>query len=145
MEYFVKYLGLSVSEDIRGILWIPEEHRGEQVSMDHVAVAVAFNGFMGHVCSMHTVISRPDLLSRHMIRESFDYIFNTCDVKFVFGPVDSTNKAAIEFDTRLGFKELYRIEGGGVDGDLIIFGMAKQDCRWIKGKKHGIEKRAESA
>ncbi len=108
--------------------------------MDDVAVAVGFDGWIGHTCLMHVVIQKPDMLTRHMIREAFDYIFNTCGMNCVLGMVDSTNHPAVEFDTRLGFREVHRISQGGIDGDMIIFSMQKQDCRWIRKEiRHGEE------
>lgn len=136
-DFFKDRLGLAVGEKFKGILWIPIEHLGKVRDMDHVAVAVGFDGWVGRTCCMHTVIQMPEKLNREMIRESFDYIFNTCQMQCVLGLVDSTNTSAVKFDTRLGFKEVHRISQGGIDGDLIVFSMTRADCRWLKEKPNG--------
>lgn len=134
-EYFRKHLGLSHTDDFRGCLYIPNEFSGQMASMEHVAVAVGYNNFNGNVCSMHTVITRPDFVDRKTVRETFEYPFITCARSHVIAPVDSTNEEALDFDKRLGFKEIYRFPHGGTDGDLVILSMSIEECRWL-GKRN---------
>lgn len=146
-DFFQKSLGLHESSDLRGIIWVPDDLAipGTPMQMSQVAVAVAFNGFIGKTCCMHVVIQMPHLLNRHMIRESFRYAFKMCGVNTIFGLVDSHNEAAVDFDRRIGFKEINRVKDGGLDGDLIMFQMNKADCRWLRKVNHGQEKRTASA
>lgn len=137
-DFFYSRLRLSPTKDFRGVLWIPNEYRGQLASMDHVAAAVGFHTFIGRVCCMHTVIQKPEFVTRKMIRDAFHYVFVVAGCEAVLGLVDTENKSAIEFDTRLGFKEVYRIKEGGLDGDLIVYEMKRMDCRWLsKEVKHG--------
>ena len=139
-DFFVDRLELIPGYQFKGILWIPEEFRDKPCSMEHVAVAVGFDGWIGHTCLMHVVIQKPEYLSRAIIREAFRYVFEDCKMNCVLGMVDSTNHAAVEFDTRIGFREVDRISQGGIDGDMIIFSMYKKDCRWIRKEiRHGEE------
>lgn len=133
--FFKDRLGIHWSEDFRGVLHIPEEYQDQPKSMDHVAVAVAYNSFIGKTCCMHSVIQRPDLVNRKMVRETFAYPFNTCGCEAILALVDSTNAAALNFDTKLGFREVYRVPNGGIDGDLIVLQMLRGDCRWLP-KEH---------
>lgn len=141
-DFFDKKLALHNSADLRGILWVPEEFSmsGTPMSMDQVAIGVAYNGFIGKTCAMHVVIQHPKYLSRKIIQTAFVYPFVQCGVEVILGLVDSTNKAAEDFDRRIGFKEVHTVRNGGLDGDLIIFQMHKADCRWLQGVKHGQEK-----
>jgi hypothetical protein len=134
-EFFHDRLGIHWSEDFRGVLHVPDEYQHYPRSMDHVAVAVGYNSFIGHTCCLHSVIQRPDLVSRRMVRETFEFPFNTCGCEAVLGLVDSSNLPALNFNTKLGFKEVYRVPNGGLDGDLIIMQMLRGDCRWLR-KEH---------
>ena len=144
-DFFKDRLGLYKSEDLRGVLWVPDEYALKVRDPDDIAVAVGFNAFIGRTCCIHTVIQRPELLTRYMIRETFNYVYNVCGVETVLGLVDSTNHKALEFDRKLGFKELYRIPNGGIDEDLVVLGMNKSECKWIKENQHGKEIRPACA
>lgn len=146
-DFFAKTLGLHNSDDLRGIIWVPDHLAipGTPMLSSQVAVAVAFNGFIGKTCCMHTVIQMPELLNRHMIRESFRFAFESCGVQTIFGLVDSHNEAAADFDRRIGFTEFQRIKDGGLEGDLIMFKMDKADCRWLRKVNHGQEERTACA
>jgi hypothetical protein len=42
----------------------------------------------------------------------------------------------MEYDRKVGFKEAIRFPGmHGDGGDLVVFEMNKDDCRWIKERK----------
>ena len=125
-------LGLHDSDDFRGVLWVPDEFRDRPASMDHVAVAVGYNAFIGRTCCMHTVIQRPEYVSPRMVREVFRYPFGVCGCEAVLALVDSTNDAAMSLDTRLGFKQVHTVPNGGTDGDLNVLQMLRSDCRWLR-------------
>lgn len=145
-EFFASRLQLAVGYRFKGILWVPNEFKNCPMDMDHVAVAAGFDGWIGKTCLMHVVIQKPELLNREMIREAFTYVFDTCGVNYVIGMVDSGNLPAVEFDQRIGFQEVHRISNGGIDGvtDMIVFGMRKQDCRWVTKEIRNGEKRSGS-
>lgn len=130
--FFHDRLGLHWSEDFRGALYVPDECRNTMAQMNHVAVAVGYNAFIGRTCAMHTVIQRPDLVSPRIVREAFEFPFRVCNCEAVLALVDSTNDAALSFDTKLGFEEIARIPGGGPDADLVVMRMLRSDCRWLK-------------
>lgn len=130
--FFADRLGLKWSEDFRGNLWVPDEYSGQVANMDHVAIAVAYNAFIGRTCCMHTVIQRPDLVSPRVVRDTFAFPFEVCNCEAVLALVDSTNEAALSFDTKLGFREIARIPNGGTDGDLVVMQMTRADCRWLR-------------
>jgi L-amino acid N-acyltransferase YncA len=131
-EFFHDRLGLHESQDFRGVLHIPEEHVGNPMSMDHVAVAVGYNSFVGRTCCMHTVIQRPEMVTPRIVREAFEFPFVICSCEAVLGLVDSTNDAALNFDTKLGFREIARVPNGGTEGDLVVLQMLRNECRWLR-------------
>jgi hypothetical protein len=131
-EFFHDRLGLHFSEDFRGVCHVPDQYRNQVAQMDHVAVAVGYNSFVGRTCCMHTVIQRPEAVTRKMVRETFEYPFVTCNCNAVLALVDSTNGAALNFDLKLGFKEITRVPDGGTEGDLIVLQMLRSECRWLR-------------
>lgn len=131
-QFFHARLGLHHSEDFRGVCYVPETYKGQVAQMDHVSVAVGYNGFVGRTCCMHTVIQNPEAVTRRMVREAFSFPFVHCECTAVLALVDSTNDAAVSFDTKLGFREIARVPGGGLDGDLIVLQMLRSECRWLR-------------
>lgn len=131
-EYFHHELGIHESDDFRGVLHVPDEYQGQSPRFDHVAIAVGYNCFIGKTCCMHTVIHRPEKMTRAIVREAFEFPFQVAGCVAVLALVDSTNEAALKFDTHLGFREVHRIEGGGLDGDLVVLQMLRSECRWLR-------------
>lgn len=130
--FFADRLGLHKSADFRGVLYAPDRPDETPIMMDDIAVAVGYNSFIGRTCCMHTVVQRPDLLNRRMVIAAFAYPFTVCNCEAVLALVDSTNAAALDFDTRLGFTEIARIPNGGGDADLVVLQMLRGDCRWLR-------------
>lgn len=131
-SFFADRLGLKWSDDFRGVLHVPETFKNATASMDHVAIAVGYNGFIGRTCCMHVVIQQPEAMTPRIVREAFEFPFNVCGCEVVLGMVDSVNTQALDFDRRLGFEEIARIPNGGLEGDLIVFRMTRAECRWLR-------------
>lgn len=131
-QFLHERLGLHESADFRGTMWVPEEHQLSVAKMEHIAVAVGYNGFVGRTCCMHAVIQRPEYVSPRMVREVFRYPFEVANCEAVLALVDSTNEAAMSLDTRLGFKVIATIPNGGLDGDLNVMQMLRSECRWLR-------------
>lgn len=137
-DFFRGYLQMSRTDDFRGVLFVPIEYKGAVSMIEQVAVAVAYNNFNGRLCSMHAVIQKPEYVTPGVVREVFEFPFKYCNVEHLLAPVAADNLEALEFDKRLGFKEIYRFTEGATVGDLVMLSMSKADCRWIgKRKKHG--------
>lgn len=130
--FFADRLGLHESADFRGVMWAPDRPDEAPIYMSDIAVAVAYNSFVGKTCCMHTVVQRPDLLNRRMIVDAFRYPFVVCGCEAVLALVDSTNAAAMNFDRRLGFTDIARIPNGGAEGDLVVLQMLRANCRWLR-------------
>jgi len=134
--YFHKVLGLHWSHDFRGVLYVPDEYANLPVDVKHVAVAVGYNAFIGRTCCMHSVIARPEKVTRGIVIETFEYPFMKCNCEAVLACVDSKNDAAMKFDTKLGFKQIATVPNGGPEGDLHILQMLRSECRWLKRATH---------
>ena len=66
----------------------------------------------------------------------FDYPFNVCDVKKIIVPVDATNSKSVTLVKKMGFTEEARIKDGMADGDMILYTLAKDDCKYL-GERYG--------
>jgi len=70
--------------------------------------------------------------NREYIRETFNYAFNTAGCRRVSGMVDASNLAAQRFDEKLGFEKEAVLTGAARDGgDVIIYCMTRENCRWV--------------
>lgn len=67
----------------------------------------------------------------------FRYAFVQSECKRITGLVRADNVDAQRFDEHLGFKREGQLRAACTDGtDLIIYGMLKEECRYIEGKYH---------
>ena len=66
----------------------------------------------------------------------FDYPFNVCEIEKIIVPVDSANKKSVALVEKMGFAEEARVKDGMADGDLILFTLAKKDCKYL-GERYG--------
>lgn len=64
----------------------------------------------------------------------YDYPFNKLGVKRVTVPIDSTNEKCIKLVKHMGFTLESTLERATSFGDLLIFRMFKEDCKYLKGK-----------
>lgn len=67
------------------------------------------------------------------------YPFNQLGCKRVSGLTPSSNARARKFNEALGFKQEAILKDAAPDGDLILYYMRREDCRWLKlkDKPHG--------
>ncbi len=78
-------------------------------------------------------------LSKAFLGEGFRYPFEQLKCRRVTGLVPAKNLEAQRFDEHLGFTQEGRIRRILPDGDdLIIYGMLREECRWLNvGRFHG--------
>lgn len=130
--HFLKDHGvnLGLSEDLRVL---------GRMSNGKLIGVVAYNGFNGRVCSMH-IAGDGNWISREFIRATFTYPFITLDLVQVFGPVPADNTRALRLDRHFGFEVLYRVRyGWDHKTDLIMLGMHRSQCRWLKEKTRELQ------
>jgi hypothetical protein len=97
-----------------------------------ILAGIWFENWNGANMMMH-VASLPH--SRWMTKEllwyTFYYPFIECGCKRVTGLVAETNTAAREFDERLGFHLEARLKDAAPEGDLLVYAMFRDECRWL--------------
>lgn len=103
---------------------------------DGVLIAgVMYDYYNGSSIWMHVASSVKHWLDRDYLRVCFDYPFNQLCCKVVLGYVDENNLKARRFDEHLGFKLTAVIPEGHPKGDLLIYTMRKENCRWLKDRR----------
>ena len=93
---------------------------------------VVYTMYTGNGIMMNVAGADRSWLTRSFLRTVFEYPFKQLGCSRVSGLVRVDNKDAIRFDERLGFVREGVIRKGDEDGtDLILYGMLKEECRWL--------------
>jgi RimJ/RimL family protein N-acetyltransferase len=93
---------------------------------------VLFDQYNGRSICMHVAAEGAGWMTREYLRVCFDYPFNQAKVTKILGLVDSTNIQARRFDEHLGFQLEATLKDAGKFGDLLIYSMTRQQCRFLK-------------
>jgi hypothetical protein len=127
-DILLKEVGVQPCGDLQALFWVDEENKIEWV--------IGYTAFIGKTCQMHMVNLKGGYTPKGLLFGAFDYPFNYLGVEKAIGILNSINTKAVEYDKKLGFTEVVRLEGMHDDGgDLIVMEMNKADCRWIKERK----------
>ena len=92
---------------------------------------VIFDCFYGSDCEVSIAIADKRCMQRRFIRQGFDYPFVQLGLKRISATVAQSNQRSLELMFRLGFKLEGRKRQAREDGDELLFGMLRQECRWI--------------
>jgi RimJ/RimL family protein N-acetyltransferase len=104
---------------------------------------IVYHNYHGFSIEVSMAFDRPDWAMPSVIRQFFSYPFIQLDVVRMTAIIGKKNKRMRRLAEGLGFK----YEGTarkGFDGkqDAILYGMLKQDCKWIKPRE--FSRRAEN-
>jgi len=66
----------------------------------------------------------------------FDYPFNVAQVEKIIVPVGSDNEESIKLVRKMGFAEEGRIKDARPEGDLVLYTMTRDACRFL-GERYG--------
>jgi RimJ/RimL family protein N-acetyltransferase len=132
-DRIVPWVGQRIDEDRFGTdcVALGLEEDGELIA------GVVFNWYTGPSISMH-VAAEPGRrwLNRDFLYRCFAYPFIQLNCHRVTGLVRVDNLDAQRFDEHLGFVREGLIRQGADDKtDFILYGMLKDECRWLELKK----------
>ena len=121
-----------------GVPWSSDFRAIGVVQDDCLKAAIAYNGFTGRMCFMHSAIDDPAVINRTFVRAIFEYPFQQLGLTHIVALVEGSNKRALDIDLRCGFRETRRLEGAATDGtDLHVLEMTRNECRWLRNEiKH---------
>lgn len=99
---------------------------------EEIVAGIVYDNFNGANICMH-VGARPGVnwVSRKLLHLAFDYPFRQLGCRRVTGLVPESNVAARRFNEHLGFKVEARIRAGAPDGDVLIYAMFREECRFL--------------
>ena len=122
-------IGVKSTCDLQAIFWVnPETMQPDW--------CIGFDGFVGKTCQIHVVNRKKKYTPRALLKAVFEYPFEKIGIEILLGVVNSKNLEAMKYDQNLGFKEVNRFEGMHEDGgDIVLFAMKKEDCRFIRSSK----------
>lgn len=95
-----------------------------------IVAGVLFEDYNGASLAMHCA-GEPRSLFRRFLWMVFDYPFAQLKCKKVYGPVPASNIGACRLNEHLGFKVETRLVDAHPEGDILLFAMRKEDCRWL--------------
>lgn len=101
---------------------------GLQNSRGELVAGVLYDYYNGASVYMHTAVDR---ITREYVRVCFDYPFNQLRCNVVIGLVPEGNAKARRFDEHLGFVLNSRIPHADPTGDLLVYTMNREQCRWL--------------
>lgn len=100
-----------------------------------IRAGVVYNDYNGVNLCMHVASDgTKQWLRREYLWTCFDYPFNQARVSRVTGLVGEGNIEARRFDEHLGFKLETRLKGAHPTGDLLVYVMWRDDCKWLREK-----------
>lgn len=101
------------------------ERKGELVG------AVVFSGYSGANMILGVALEAP--LTRVFMRAIFLYPFVQMKCRRVTALVDESNVKSRRLIEHAGFRYEGTMEDGAPGGNVLLYGMTKARCRWIKG------------
>lgn len=94
--------------------------------------AAVYTNFSGPDISLHiAAIPGKRWLRREALKAVFRYAFVQLGVRRITGYVPLSNKDAIRFDLHLGFHLEGEKRNGWWDGNMLVLGMLKEECRYL--------------
>jgi hypothetical protein len=97
-----------------------------------ILAGVWYEGWNGANMNIH-VAAEPSKrwMNREFLWYTFHYPFVECGAKRLTGWVEESNLEARRFDEHIGFKLETRLKDAAPTGDMLVYVMRKEDCRWL--------------
>ena len=116
--------GLHTTDDMRGI----------GLTRDGQLIAAAvYEGFNGHNIWAHLCgVPGARWMTKDFLKAGFAYPFLVCKVQRISGYVNASNLEARRLNEHFGYKVEATLRGAGYDGgDVLIYVMRREDCRYV--------------
>lgn len=99
----------------------------------NLRIMVGFDFWTPNSVQMHIYIANPKFVTRKFITEVFNYAFVTCGRGLVIGITPSDNTLALEFNRRIGFREVYHMQDAWAPGiHMVVQEMRSHECKWVR-------------
>ena len=97
--------------------------------------ASLFEAHNGASVMLHQVGIGRKWLNREYLWFVFHYPFIQLGVRKIISPVESENRDSVRFIRHIGFDLEATLKDAAPKGDLLIFTMTKDQCRWLSLKE----------
>jgi hypothetical protein len=98
---------------------------------------VVFDSWTPTAAQLHVALDTPIAL-RCLLTAGFGYVFRQEGRRLLWMLVNESRSHAVHLAREMGFREAHRVrQGESSDLDIILFEMRREECRWLKGGKHG--------
>lgn len=120
-----------------GCGWVPEAVAAIglaeiEPSGPRLIAGVLFSDFNRASIQMHVAAeSGSRWMTKAYLGFCFQYAFNQAKVNKILGYVGQRNEAARRFDEHIGFTLEAVLKDSHPDGDLLIYSMTRDQCRWL--------------
>lgn len=132
MIFDVDVIGPWVASRIEGMSYYPGTSTGiARIKGGKIVAGVLYQDHNGPNVFAHIAVD-PGGMNRHFLSIIFDYPFNQLKAKRITGVVASSNTAARKLDEHLGFELEAILQDAHPEGDLCVYKMTADKCRWIK-------------
>lgn len=132
MIFDADIVGPWVAARIEGMTYYPGTSSAiGRVKDGKLVAGVLYQDHNGPNVFAHIAVE-PGGMNRRFLSIIFDYPFNQLKVDRITGIVASSNLAARKLDEHLGFELEAILQGAHPDGDLCVYKMTAEKCRWIK-------------
>lgn len=116
--------------DRAGWTWTPGRGTAIGLVTDRILAGVVYEDWSGTNVVCHIAAQR---LTPKYMRVIFYYPFVQLACRRITAPVVSSNTAARQFVEKLGFEVEATLDQAHRSGDLIIYRMWKEQCKWLSG------------
>ena len=109
-----------------------------------ILAVAAFDNYNKANINMHiAAVPGKSWLNREFLWYCFFYPFEQLKVRRVTGIVAASNLQARKFDENLGFTLEATLKDAHPDGDLLVYKMTRDQCRWLtlKDRNNGKARR----
>jgi hypothetical protein len=116
-----------------GVIFHPGAHACiARIEADGVRGGVVFTDYNYTSIQAHMAAVSGRWLTRELLFHAFSYVFNVCGCSNLLALVPEANKKALDLDLHLGFTIQTRIEEVVPSGAMIVLGMRREQCRFLK-------------
>jgi RimJ/RimL family protein N-acetyltransferase len=116
-----------------GIAAFRSDARAIGLERDGLLIAVAvYDTFSPGSCAMHIASDGSGRwLNKDFLFRMFAYPFIQCGFRRVTGLIAASNTASLRFARHIGFQDEGVLREEAPDGDVIVLGMLRRECKWI--------------
>jgi len=100
-----------------------------------LCAGVLYEQYNGRSIVAHIAVS--GRMTPAFLAAIFDYPFNVCGVEKVISPIPSDNAASIRLCAKMGFRQEGRIRDAAPNGDILLFTLPNNECRFLGHRYHG--------